>query len=126
MSIEGYQLIENEPVDDSIIKNDFLKVYQQQEANLNDSDRNVAFIIGESIIYHQSGNAYLEFYITVRNPAAISDDPNEIRLIDIAFAYCFKEAFSSTTGGSDLKHSNYVGQVSTKMKSLTSKDGHLS
>ena len=47
MSLEDFQLIDNEPIHNSIIKKDFLKVYHQQGANLNDSNQNVAFIFGE-------------------------------------------------------------------------------
>ena len=46
-----------------------------------------------------------------------------IKLVNNAFAYCFKEARLSTAGGSDLEHNKYSGQVSTIMRSLTSKDG---
>ena len=49
-----------------------------------------------------------------------------IRLVNNAFAYCFKEAHLSTTGGSDIEHNKYVGQVTTIMRALTSKDGDLS
>ena len=41
------------------------------------------------------------------------------------FAFCFKEATLSTTGGSDIGHSKNVGQVSTIMRVLRSKDGDL-
>ena len=42
-----------------------------------------------------------------------------------AFAYCFEEARLTTTGGSDIEHNKYVGQVSTIMRALTSWDGDL-
>ena len=93
MSLENFQVIDNEPIDNSIIEKDFLKVYHQQGANLNDSDQNVAFIIGENSIYYQIGNAYLQFDTRVRNPAANFDNKSEILIINNAFAYCFKEAF---------------------------------
>ena len=38
MSLEDFQLIDIEPIDNSIIKRDFLKVYHQKGANLNDSN----------------------------------------------------------------------------------------
>ena len=65
MSLQDFQLFDREPIDNSIIKRDYLKVYHQQGANLNDSDQNVAFIFGENKTYHRNGNAYLEFDITV-------------------------------------------------------------
>ena len=33
MSLEDFQLLDNEQFDDSIIKRDFLKVYRQQKRN---------------------------------------------------------------------------------------------
>ena len=38
MSLEDFQLIDNEPIDNSIIKRDYLKIYHQQGALLNDPD----------------------------------------------------------------------------------------
>ena len=50
---------------------------------------------------------------------------NAMRLVNNAFAYCFKEARLSTTGGSDIEHKIYCGQISTIIRALTSKDGDL-
>ena len=47
-------------------------------------------------------------------------------MINNALAYCLKEARLATTGRSDLEHIKYVGQVSTIMRLLTSKDSDLS
>ena len=66
MSLEDFQLLNNEPLDNSIVKRDLPKVYQQQGAQLNQSDQNIEFIFGENNNYHQKGNAYVEFDITVR------------------------------------------------------------
>ena len=126
MSLEDFQLLVNEPFDNSIIKRDFLKIYHQQGAQLNQADQNIEFIFGENNNYHQVGNSYLEFDITVRR----EDDANfgnnsAIRLTNNAFAYCFKEARLGVTSGSDLEHNKYVGQVSTIMRVLFSKDGAL-
>ena len=48
-----------------------------------------------------------------------------IRLVNNAFAYCFREAHLSTTEVSDIEHNNYCSQVSTIMRALTSKSGDL-
>ena len=125
MSIEDFQLEDNEPIDNSITKKDLSKIYHQKGAILFDSDQNVAFIFGEMNNYHQIGNAYFDFDITVRNPTANFDNTSEIRLINNAFAYCFKEALLSTTVGSDIERNKYVGQVSAIMRSITSKGGDL-
>ena len=126
MSLEDFQLLDNEPFDNSIIKRDFLKIYHQQGAQLNQSDQNIEIIFGKNNNYHQVGNSYLEFDITVRR----EDDANftnnsHIRLTNNAFAYCFKEARLGVTSGSDLEHVKYVGQVSTIMTVLFSKDSDL-
>ena len=121
MSLEDFELLDNEPFDNSIIKRDFLKIYHQQGANLNNSDQNFVFIFGENKIYHQIGNAYFEFDITVRNPIASLADDAAIRLFNNGLAYVFKEARLSTTSGGDLEHNTFVGKVSPIMRVLTSK-----
>ena len=126
MSLEDFQLLDNKPFDKSIIKRDFLKIYHQQGTQLNQSDQIVEFFFGENNNYHQVGNSYLEFDITIRR----EDDANfgngsRIRLTNNAFAYCFKEARLGITSGSDLDHNKYVGQVSTIMRVLFCKVGDL-
>ena len=126
MSLGGFQLLDNEPFDNSIIKRVFLEVYHQQGGQLNKSDQNIEFISGENNNYHQIGNSYLEFDITVRRQDnANFTDNSPIRLTNNALAYCFKEARLGVTSGSDLEHNKYVGPVSTIMRVLTSKDGDL-
>ena len=98
---------------------------------MNDSNQNVEFIFGENNNYHQIRNSYLGFDITIRKVVAPPANPNfvnadQIRLINNAFAYCFTQATLSTTGGMDLEDIKYVGQVSTIMRMLTSKDNDLS
>ena len=125
MGLEDFQSLDNEPFVNSIIKTGYLERYHQQGANINDFDQNVEFIFGENVTDHQIGNACLEFDITVGNPTANFDNTREIRLRNNAFAYCFKEAFLSTNGGLDLEHVKYLGQVSTILRSISSKDGNL-
>ena len=126
MSQEDFQLIDKKPFNNSIIKRDFRKVYHQQRAQLNDTDQNIESAFGEINTHHQIGNSYLEFDITVRDTAGAFTEASNIRLINNALAYCFKKARLLTTGGSDLEHNKYVGQVSTIMRLLTSKDSDLS
>ena len=52
MSRNNFQIIDNEIIHYSIIKRDFLKIYQQQAANLKDSDQNNDFFFRENINYH--------------------------------------------------------------------------
>ena len=105
MSLEGFQLLDNEPFDNSIMKRDFSKIYHQQRAQLNQSDQHIEFIFAEDNNYHQIGNSYLEFDITERrtNNADLGDN-EPIRMTNIALAYIFKEASLSTTSRNDLEH----------------------
>ena len=126
MSLEDFQLLDNEPLDNSIIKRDFTKIYHRQGDQLNQSDQNFEFIFGENNNYHQIGNAYLEFNITVRKNHDTNfhfDDP--VRLVNNGFAFCFKEGRLSTTIGSDIEINKFCGQVSTIMRAISNKDGDL-
>ena len=98
MSLEGFHLTDNEPIDISIIKRDFLKIYHQQGANLSDSNQNVQFIFDANNIYRQIGNSYNEFHRTVRNTVGDFIDGSNIRLLNNAFTFCFEEAFFINDG----------------------------
>ena len=126
MSLEDFQLLDNEPINNSIIKRDFLKVYHQQGAQLNQSYQNVEFIFGENNIYHKVGDSYLEFDITVRKADTTNFHTEDaIRLVYNGFAFCFKEARLSTSIGSDIEHNKFCDQISTIMKVISNKDGDL-
>ena len=93
---------------------------------MNQSDQNIEFVFGENNNYHQIGNAFLEFDITLRKNDTTNfhnDDP--IRLVNNAFAFCFKEALLSTTIGSDMERNKFCGQVFTIKKVISNKDGDL-
>ena len=121
----NFQLKDNTPIDNSIVKRDFLKFYHQQGAQLNDPNQKVEFIFGENNNYHQAGNSYLEFNISVQDPTAGFNNNAAIRLVNIGFAFCFDQATMATTKGMEIEHVKFLGQVSTIMISLTSKDGDL-
>ena len=126
MSLEDFQLLDNEPFDNSIIKRDFTKIYHLQGAQLNQSDQNIEFFFGENNNYHQIGGGYLEMNITVRKNDTTNfhiEDP--IRLVNNGFAFCFKEARLSTTIGSDVERNKFCGQISTIMKVISNKDDDL-
>ena len=126
MSLEDFQLLDNEPLDNSIIKRVFTEIYHRQGDQLNQSDQNIEFIFGENNNYHQIGKAYLEFNITVRKHDTTNfhdDDP--VRLVNNGFAFCFKEARLSTSLGSDIEINKFCGQVSTIMRAISNKDGDL-
>ena len=103
----------------------FFKNFCRRGANLNDPDQNVEFFFGEKNNYHQCGKSYLEFDKTVRNPATNFDNTSQIIFLNKSFAHCFKEASVATTGGMEIEHVKLLGQISTIMRSLTSKDGDL-
>ena len=122
MSLEDFQLLDKEPIDNSIVKIDFLNIYHQQGAELNYSNQNIDFIFGENNNYHQIGNSYLEFDISV----CLGFNNNaEIRVVNNGFAFCLTERTISITGGMEIEHVKFLGRVSTIMGALTSKDGHF-
>ena len=126
MNLEDFQLLDNEPLDNSINKREFIKKYHRHGGELNQSDQNIEFISGENDTYHQISNGYLEFNITVRKNDDINfhyDDP--VRLVNNGFAFCFKEARLSTTIGSDIEFNKFCEQLSTIMRVISNKDGDL-
>ena len=125
MSSEYFQLTDNEPIDNSINRRDFIKVYYQQGAQLNDPDQNLEFIFGENNNYHQVSNSYLQFDITIQNPTAVFTPNTPIRSVNNGFALCFEEGVFSTTGGMEIEKLFFLGQVSTIMRSFTSNGGDL-
>ena len=125
MSLEDFQLLDKKPIVNSIVERDFLKNYHQQGAQSNDQKQNIEFIFGENNNYHQIGNSHLDVDISVRDPTAGFNNKAEIRLVNNGFAFCFTEATIATTGGMEIEHAKFLGQVSTTMRSSTSKDGDL-
>ena len=126
MSLEDFQLLDNEPIDNSINKRDFTKIYHQQGAQLNQSHQCIEFIFGENNNYHQIRNGYLEFNITVRKSDTTNFHIEDlIRLVNNGYAFCFKEARLSTNIGSDIELNKFCGQVSTIMKVISNKDDDL-
>ena len=118
MSLEDLQLIDKGIRDNSFIMRDFLKIYHQQAANINDSDQNVKFIFGVPNNYHHVGDADLQYEMTREKNVAVAAnralvDGSSNILVNNAFVYSFKEAPLYTTGGSDEEHTKYLGQVST-------------
>ena len=108
------------------LKEFFNKIYHRQRDQLNQSDHNFEFIFGEGNNYHQIGNAYLEFIITVRK----KDDTklhheDHVRLVDNGYAFCFKESRLSTTIGSGIEIKKICGQVSTIIRTISIRDGDL-
>ena len=92
MSLEDFQVIDIEPIDNSTLKRDFLKVYHKQGAKLNQSDQNIDFLFGENNNHRQIVNAYLEFDNSVReNDTTTFHHGDPIRLVNNAFAFFLKK-----------------------------------
>ena len=125
MSLEDFQLLDTEPIDNSIVKTDFLKIYHQKGAKLNDPNQNIAFIFAENKNYHHIGNLYLGFDTTVRDPTVGFNKNTQIGLVNNGFDFCSSEASVATIGGMEIEHVKFLGQVSTIMRGLTSKYGDL-
>ena len=109
MNLGGFRLKNNETIDSPIMKRDFLKLYHEQAADLNVFDQNIEFIVRENNKYYRISNAYLQYELTKGKDVAIAAnrvlvDGDVNRLVINAYAYCFKEARLSTTGGSDPEH----------------------
>ena len=87
MSVEGFQLLNNQNIEISIIKRYFIKIYYQQGSQIHDEIQNIEFFYGENLNYIPVGDGYLDFEIKVRNADNIkfivaTDDTNEvIRLV---------------------------------------------
>ena len=122
---ENFELLENGPIDISIIKRDFSKVYHQKGANLDAPDQHVEITHGENISYCQTGNFYLQYDITTGKDDNTNFDEEAKRMTKNAFAISFKGTRLGTTGESDLEHNKYVGQNSAIMRLITSEVGDL-
>ena len=127
MSAEDFQLIDDSKIDDSIIKRDFIKIYHQHGAEVNNENQNIKFYFGENLNYIQIGNSYLEIDIEVRKADGTNfANADQIRMVNNALAYVFQEGRISTSAGTEIEHNKNLGNVSTIMRLLTQKDGDLS
>ena len=134
MSANDFQLIDDEKIDDSIIKRDFIKIYHQSGANVDAENSQIKFYFGENHNFIQVGNGYLEFDIRIRRddgnafrvPVNVGDPNDIIRLVNNAFAYTIHGARISTSAGVEIEQNKYVGPISTIMRLVTEKDGDLS
>ena len=109
MNLEDFQILDNEPFDNSTIKRDFTKTHLQQGAQLNQSDQNIEIIFGENNNYHQIGKGFLEFDITVRrNDTTNFHNGDPMRLVNDGFAFCFTVFRLCTTIGGVIEHNKLV------------------
>ena len=66
MSAEDFQLIDDEKINDSITKRDFIKIYHQSGANVDAENSQIKFYFGGNHNFIRVGNGYLEFDIRIR------------------------------------------------------------
>ena len=120
-------MIDDSKTEDSIINRDFIKIYHQHGAEVNNENQNIKFYFGENLNYIQLGNAYFEIDILVRKADATNfADADEIRLVNNALAYVFQEGRLSTSAGTEIERNKNLGNVSTIMRLLTQKNGGFS
>ena len=116
MSAEDFQLIDNEKIDDSIIRRDFIKIYHQSRANVDAEISQTKLYFGENHNFIQVGNAYLEFDIKIRKVDNTNfTNADKIRLFNNDFAYTNHDARISTSSGVEIEQNKYVGLISTIM-----------
>ena len=108
-------------------KMDFIKLYHQRGAEVNNEKQNIQFSFGENPNYIQIGNSYLEIDIEVKKADNTNfTNADQIRLVNNGLAYIFQEGRLSTSAGTEREHKKNLGNVSTLMRLLTQKDGDLS
>ena len=93
MSAVYFQPVDDEKLDDSRTKRDFIKHYYQYGGDVSNKKSNIKFYFGENRIFIQVGNGYLEFDIKIRK----ADNTNfaygdVIRLAKNSFAYTIHDA----------------------------------
>ena len=79
MNAEDFQIKVETKFDTSLIERDFSEIYQQQEANLNEFDKNTDFIFVENDNYCHIAYAWFQFQITLEKDGGdIEDDIRDI------------------------------------------------
>ena len=127
MSAEDFQLLDDQKIDDSIIKPDFMKIYHQHGAEVNNENQNIKLYFGEKINYIQIGNSYLEIDIEIRKTERTNfTNADKIILDNNGLGYIFQEERLSSSAGTEIEHKRNLGNVLTIMRLLTQKDGDLS
>ena len=115
ISVEDFQLVDDEKIDNSNKKRYFKLNYHQQGVNSVNPDQNVEFIFGEKDNFDQICNAYIQYEITDAIDGANQTDqvliPGAVTgLVNKAFACRFKQTRLVTTGGHDIEHNKCVCQ----------------
>ena len=90
-------------MDTLISKRDFAKIYHQENAQFNETEKFDDFNRGENNNYYQIGNSYLQFDIELKKDGSNfeNDVTDVIKLVKYDFAQIFKEDHILTTGGTE-------------------------
>ena len=127
MSALDFQLIDDEKIDDSSIKREFIKISHQSGANGSSENSSNQFFFEENYNFIQVGKRYLEFdnknwKVDFNN----FSDGDVLRLVNSAFAYTINDARIYSSSGVEIEQNKVVGPISTIMRLNTQKDGDLS
>ena len=123
MNSDNYQLLDDTRNKNLTVKRDFAEICHRKNVpkNSNESGKIIDIFFVEKP-NQQFGNENLQFDMKSKNGDYFEADSHEsIRLVKIELGRMFKEAYFFTTGGTDMESNNFVGQVSTIMRVLTSK-----
>ena len=80
MSAEDFQLLDDEKTDNSIMKRDFVKIFDQNGQQVNDERHGIKFFFGGNLNYIQVGNGHLKFDTKIRK----ADNTNFVESDDVA------------------------------------------
>ena len=78
MNLELFHLLDNETIDNSNLKGDFLKKHHQKGAQFNKPDQIIEFIFEENNSYHQIENAFHQYDITMRKGRLAANPPDPV------------------------------------------------
>ena len=128
MSAKISQFLGETLFDNLKAERDFIQIYHQHGANLNDSNKKIDLFFGKVNNYYQRGNECLFFEVTMKKDGGTFEDDNTrvIRLVNNVVAHIFQEVTVITNGGSEIETKKFVGPVSIITRVLLSKDGIFS
>ena len=76
MSAEDSLIIDHTIIDNSILRRGYAKIYHQENAQLNEANKNVQLIFEENSNYYKIGISYLQFDIEVKKDGGNLENDN--------------------------------------------------
>ena len=127
MSAIDFQLLDEEKIDDSIIKRDFIKIQHQSRSKVHNGISIIKIYFGENHKFIRFGHRYLEFDMKFKKTDITTFvNFDVIRLVNNAFSYIIGDARISNSSGFEIEQNKFCGPISTIMRLVTQKDGDLS